>query len=114
MKKPGKKTSSPAAKTKQGPSDFKPISKTKIRLRLMIAIPVMTTLLVLGLGLVIVDLNSRELLSGPAPSTVLQFRNRVDVAMEHTTIVIVVGGAITGARDPRAAAAAIKRVMRAE
>jgi len=74
--------------------DFKPVSKKKIRLRLMIAIPVMTTLLVLGLGLVIVDLNSRELLNRQPPSTVRQFRDRVDMAMEHTTIVIVVGGGI--------------------
>jgi len=71
-----------------------PLTKTKIRLRLMIAIPVMTTLLVLGLGLVIIDLNSRELLDAPPPPNVSMFMAQVSLAMEHTTIVIIVGGAI--------------------
>lgn len=94
MKQTGKKSSPPAADSRQGEKSFAPISKTKIRLRLMIAIPVMTTLLVLGLGLVVVDLNQRELLSRQPPATVKQFRDRVDTAMEHTTIAIVAGGGI--------------------
>lgn len=70
------------------------LAKTQIRLRLIIAIPVITTLLVLGLGWIIIDMNSRELLYRTPPDTVQELAKRVQTALEHTTIVIVIGGVL--------------------
>ncbi len=68
--------------------------KESFRLRLMIAIPVLTTLLVLGLGLVMIDIGNRELVQRRVPSTMNEFRQNVQETIGHTTVVIVLGGAI--------------------
>jgi PAS domain S-box-containing protein len=63
--------------------------KTRIRLRLMIAIPVITTLLVLGLGWIIIDMCSRELISGTPPETVDLFLTRARMTVDHVAIAVV-------------------------
>ncbi len=73
---------------------FEFLTRRRYRIRLMIAIPVITTLLVLGLGWIIVDMYSRELMFKSPSISSAAYKARIDMTLEHTTIVIVIASGV--------------------
>lgn len=71
------------------------ISKRRIRFRLMIALPLFTTILVLVVGFAILNWNTRELSQQHIdPMNRYQFERVVQQVMDHTTVIIILGGII--------------------